>query len=167
MANTVIIASNRVEQWDSDVFLEYVRESQYSAFMGTDENAAIQIDEKLTKMPGEAVTFSMVGRMTASNVGSVILEGNEEAVGNFSHKVEIEVVRNAFVVDNFEDQVTAIDIKNAGRTQLKNWAMDLMRDEINEALHSRAGINYGTATAGEHDTWQVANDDRVLYVGQP
>lgn len=165
MANTTISAGNRAEQWDDQVFLEYVRENQYSPYMGTDENAAIQIDEMLTKKPGDAVTFSLVGRMTATNVGSGILEGNEEAIGNFSHKVEIIVVRNAFVVDNFEDQVTAFDIKNAGRTQLKNWAMDLLRDNINEALHSRNGINYGTATAVNHDTWQVDNADRVVYVG--
>lgn len=165
MANTTIAAGNRAEQWDDNLFLEYVRENQYSPYMGTDENSAIQMDEMLTKKPGDAVTFSLVGRMTATNVGSGILEGNEEAIGNFSHKVEIAVVRNAFVVDNFEDQVTAFDIKNAGRTQLKNWAMDLLRDDINEALGSRNGIDYGTASAANHDTWNVDNTDRIVYVG--
>ncbi|MEE8208714.1 MAG: DUF4043 family protein [Nitrosomonadaceae bacterium] len=165
MANTTISAGNRAEQWDAQVFLEYVRENQYSAYMGTDENAAIQIDETLGKMPGDAITLSLVGRMTATNAGSGILEGNEEALGNFSHKITIIVVRNAFVINNFEDKVTAFDIKNAGRTQLKNWAMDLLREDIHEALHSRNGIDYGTATAANHDTWNVDNTDRIVYVG--
>jgi len=165
MANTAISAGNRAEQWDDQVFLEYVRENQYSAYMGTDENAAIQIDETLGKMPGDAITMSLVGRMTATNVGTGTLEGNEEAIGNFSHKITISVVRNAFVIDNFESQVTAFDIKNAGRTQLKNWAMDLLREDIHEALHSRNSIDYGTATGAQHDTWQVDNADRVVYVG--
>lgn len=165
MADTKIATGNTAKQWDDQVFLEYVRENQYSPYMGTDENAAIQIDEALTKKPGDAITFSLVGRMTAANVGTSTLEGNEEVIGNYAHQITIKVIRNAFTINNFEDQLSAFDIKNAGRTQLKNWAMDLLRDDINEALHSRNGINYGDASAANHDTWAGDNLDRVVYVG--
>jgi len=167
MANTTIATGNRAQQFDSDVFLEYVRENQYSSYMGTTENSAIQVDEQLTKKPGDAITFSLIGRMTGANIGTGTLEGNEEAIGNFAHKITLGVIRNAFVINNFEDQVSAFDIKNAGRTQLKNWMMDGLRDSINEALHSRNGIDYGTATAGQHDTWGADNLDRIVYVGTP
>ena len=141
MADTTIATANEVKQWDNDVFLEYIRENQFSAYMGTTENSAIQVDENLVKKPGDAVTLSLIGRLKNQNVGSGTLEGNEEALGNYGHEIGISVVRNAFVIDNFEDQSTAMDIRNAGRTQLKNWSMDLLRDDILKALHSRNGIN--------------------------
>ncbi len=165
MAETNISTGNRAQQFDSDVFKEYVRELQYKKYMGTDENSAIQIDEKLGKMPGDAITMSLVGRLKNDNAGSGDLEGNEESLGNFSHKLTVKVVRNAFAINNFEDQVTAFDIKSAGRTQLKNWLMDLLREDINEGLHSRNGVLYGTATGANHDSWQANNSDRAIYVG--
>ena len=58
MADTIIATANEVKQWDNDAFLEYVRENEMSPYMGTDENAAIQVDENLTKKPGDAITLS-------------------------------------------------------------------------------------------------------------
>jgi N4-gp56 family major capsid protein len=165
MADTIISTANEVKQWDNDVFLEYTRENQFFPYMGTSENSAIQVDENLIKKPGDAVTLSLIGRMTNNNVGSGTLEGNEEALGNYGHQIEIGVIRNAFTVDNFEDQSTGIDIRNAGRTQLKNWNMDLLRNDILQALHSRNGTNYGDAAAAAHDTWNDDNLDRLIYVG--
>ena len=165
MADTTISTENTAEQWDDTAFLEYTRGNEFAAYMGTNENAAIQVDENLTKKPGDGITLSLIGRLTNNNVGAGTLEGNEEAIGNFGHKIEIGVIRNAFTINNFEDQLTAMDIRNAGRTQLVNWNMDLLRDDILEALCSRNSINYGDATAGQHDTWNADNLDRTIYVG--
>lgn len=165
MADTVIATANREEQWDNDAFLEYVRENEMAPYMGTDENAAIQLDENLTKKPGDGITFSLIGKFKNANIGTGILEGNEEAVDNTGHKVEIEVVRNAFTITNFEDQVTGIDIRNKGKTQMKNWAMDLLRNKILDAFHSINGTVYGTATNAAQDAWAADNNDRVVYVG--
>ena len=165
MADTTIATANEAKQWDDKVWTEYVRENQFSPYMGTTENSAIQINENLTKKPGDAITCSLVGKLKNANVGSGKLEGNEEKLSNFGHQIGISVYRNAFSIDNFEDQSTAVDIKNAGRTQLKNWAMDLLRDDILNALHSINGVNYGAATNASMDTWNVDNTDRVVYVG--
>lgn len=165
MADTTISTANTAEQWDNDVFLEYTRGNEFAAYMGTNENAAIQVDENLVKKPGDGITLSLIGRLTNNNVGTGTLEGNEEEIGNFGHKIEIIVVRNAFTINNFEDQLTAIDVRNAGKTQLKNWAMDLLRDDILEGLLSMNSVNYGTATNAQQDTWNSDNDDRNIYVG--
>jgi len=164
MANTAIATANRAKAWDDSVFLEYTRENQFAPYMGTTENSAIQVNEDLTKKPADAITFSLVGRMSGANVGTGTLEGNEEAVDDYGHQVTVSVIRNAFVINNFEDQVSAFDIKNAGRTQLKNWAMDLLRDDILDACHYGVA-NYEDASAANHDTWAAANLDRVMYVG--
>jgi len=165
MADTTIATANREEAWDNDAFLEYVRENEMAPYMGTDENAAIQLDENLIKKPGDGLTFSLIGKFSNNNVGTGTLEGNEEAVGNYGHKVELEVVRNAFTINNFEDQVTGIDVRNKGKVQMKNWAMDLMRNDILDAFHSINSIDYGTATNAQHDAWAADNDDRIVYVG--
>lgn len=165
MGDTTIATANVAEQWDAKAFLEYTRDLQFKPYMGTSENSAIQVKENLIKMPGDGITISLIGRLKNSNVGTGTLEGNEESLGNFGHKVEIAVIRNAFVIDDFEQQKTPIDIRNAGKTQLKNWSMDLLRDEILEALHSRQGVAYGSTAAGDHDTWNDDNDDRLIYVG--
>ncbi len=165
MALTTITTGNRAQQYDADVFKEYVRENPFARFMGTNENAAIQIKEKLGKMPGDAITVSLIGRMTGANIGTGIAEGNEEVIGDFSHRITVEVVRNAFAINNFEDQVSAFDIKMAGKVQLKNWAMDLLRNDILESLHSRASFPYGGGSTNANDLYQSANDDRMIYVG--
>lgn len=165
MADTTISTANREEQWDNDAFLEYVRDNEMSAYMGTDENAAIQIDERLGTLPGDGVTFSLIGRFKNNNVGTGVLEGQEEDIDNNGHKVDLTVVRNAFTINNFEDQLTGIDIRNKGRTQMKNWAMDLMRNDILEAFHSRNNVNYGVTAAAAHDTWNSDNLDRLIYIG--
>lgn len=165
MADTIIATANEVKQWDDKVFLEYVRENEFAPYMGMNENSAIHVDENLIKKPGDAITLSLIGRMQNANVGANTLEGNEEQLDNYGHQISLSVIRNAFVINNFEEQSTTIDIRNAGRTQLKNWAMDHLRDEILDALHSRNGTNYESATAGNHDTWVGDNADRVVYVG--
>lgn len=165
MADTTIATANEVKQWDDKAFLEYVRENEFSNYMGMSENSAIQVNEKLGKTPGDAITFTLVGKMSGANRGAGQLEGNEEAIGNYGHQVNLEVVRNAFTINDFEEQTTAIDIRNAGKTQLKNWAMDLMRGDILQALHSINGTDYGTATNAAMDTWNTDNSDRIVYVG--
>jgi len=164
MTATTIATANRAKAWDDKAFLEYTRESQFSSYMGTTENSAIQVNEDLTKKPADAITFSLVSKMSGANQGTGTLEGNEEALDDAGHQVTISVIRNAFVINNFEDQVSAFDIKEAGRTQLKNWAMDLLRDDILDACHFGVA-NYEDATAANHDTWAAANLDRVMYVG--
>lgn len=165
MADTSIATANINEQWDNDAFLEYMRENEMSAYMGTDQNAAIHLDERLGTLPGDGVTFSLIGEFSNTNVGTGTLEGNEEAVGNFGHKVELVVVRNAFTINNFEDQLTGIDIRDKGKTQMKNWAMDLLRNDILEAFHSINGANYGSAADAAMNVWNVDNTDRVVYIG--
>ncbi len=166
MADTSIATANIAEQWDNDAFLEYMRENEMSAYMGTDQNSAIHLDERLGTLPGDGVTFSLIGEFSNNNVGTGTLEGNEEAVGNFGHKVELVVVRNAFTINNFEDQLTGINIRNKGKTQMKNWAMDLLRNDILEAFHSTNGTNYGSDSDGDHDTWATDNADRIVYIGE-
>ena len=51
--------------------------------------------------------------------GNQVLEGNEEELDSRSMAVTVGPVRNAVVVTDWDDQKSAIDLRNAGKTALK------------------------------------------------
>ena len=166
MTNTTISTANRVKQWDSKFFEEYVRANRFKRYMGSDENAIIQVKRDLTKKKGDAITIPLVGALDASagpNTGGTALVGAEKALPNDGHRVSVGVVRDAVVVNMEEEQASPIDIRNAGRVALKNLAMRYMRDDIITALGSIQGVAYASATAVQRNQWNVANADRILF----
>lgn len=164
MADTTIATANRVKQWDSDFFMEYVRENRFKRYMGTDSNSIFQMNENLTKKKGDAITIPLVGALSGTaNDGSTDLVGNEKALPNAGHQINISVTRDAVVVNMEEEQASPIDIRNAARVSLKKLAMQYLRDDIITALHSIDGTAYGSAAEAAKDAWLASNDDRVLF----
>jgi hypothetical protein len=164
MAQTT--AAERVVQWEDKFFSEYVRTNRFKRYMGTDENAIIQIKENLTKTKGDAITINLVGALDASagpNNGSTTLVGNEKAMPNDGHKITVAVVRDAVTVNELEEQAAPIDILNAGKVALKDLCMRYLRNAIVSALSTINGVAYGSASAGQKDAWLVDNADRVLF----
>ena len=85
--------------------MEYVRESRFKRYMGTDENAIIQLKDDLTRKPGDRVTFANVRKLRGKGVtGNQVLEGNEEELDSRSMAVTVGPVRNAVVVTDWDDQ---------------------------------------------------------------
>lgn len=164
MANTTARAGLTPQQWDSQFFEAYIRESRFFRYMGADENSIIQTKEDLTKKKGDAITFALVNELTGAGVtGSQTLEGNEEALDSRSHKLTVAPLRHAVAVNEWDEQKSAIDLRNAGKMMIKMWAMTKMRDDIVAALASINGVAYGTATAAQRNAWVVDNVDRVLF----
>lgn len=167
MSDTTVHSSNQVQQWDSDFFMEYVRDSQFKAETGADENNVIQVKENLTKQAGDKITVSFIRALQGSGVtGSTTLEGNEEALVNYGHQITVNALRHAVAVDKMNEIRTAIDMRNAARNALKFWAMDKMRDGIIAALYSphvSGNVAYASATEAQKDAWLTANSDRVLF----
>jgi hypothetical protein len=166
MTGTTISTANRVKQWDSKFFEEYVRANRFKRYMGSTENSIIQVKRDLTKKKGDAITIPLVGALDASsgpNDGSTSLVGNELALPNDGHKVSVGVVRQATVVNMEEEQASPIDIRNAGRTALKTLAMRYLRNDIITALGSIGGVAYGSASTAQKNAWNANNSDRVLF----
>lgn len=169
MPNTTVASANNVQQWQERFFTEYVRDNQFEAYMGTSENSPIQISEDLSKKPGDQITISLVTRLTNTGVtGDNTLEGNEEALGNYGHKITVDQLRNAVAVGEMEQQKTHIELLEAAKTVLKNWAMDKMRDEIIAALLSPnvdGSTAYASTAEADKDTWVTAQyaAGRVLF----
>lgn len=166
MAETTISTANRVKQWDDKAHVEYVRANRFKRYMGSTENSIIQIQEDLTKKRGDAITIPLLGALDSTagpNDGSTDLVGNEKALPNDGHRVTVGVVRDATVVNVEEEQASPINIRNAGKTALKDLQMRYLRNSIITALGSIDGQAYGAATAGDRNAWHDNNSDRVLY----
>jgi N4-gp56 family major capsid protein len=184
MADTTTPSALTVKQWEDEFFAEYVRDNQFSPYMGTAMNSIIQVKEDLTKKKGDRIVLPFVTRLTNSGVtGNSVLEGNEEALDNYGFEIPVDVLRNAVVVTDFEEQKNAIDLRNAGREMLKFWAMEKLRgggstDEAStDATSGKFGIidnlmsfydgttysMYRDATEAVKDSWTANNSDRVLF----
>lgn len=158
-------AAERVIQWEDTFFTEYVRANRFKRYMGTDENAIIQIKENLTKKQGDAIVINLVGALDATtpNTGTSPLVGYEKALPNDGHKITVGVVRDAVTVNNLEEQASPIQIRDAAKVALKDLAMRYLRNALIAALHKINGVAYGSASEAQKDAWLVDNDDRVLF----
>lgn len=164
MANTVASTGLTPQIWDEDFFKEYVRESRFKPYMGTTENMMIQLKEDLTKKRGDSITFALVNNLDGAGVtGTGTLEGNEEAMDSRSFRLYVDKIRNGVRIPEMEEQRSAIDLRDAARSVLKTWIMELTKNNIISALGSINGIAYGTASEGQKDAWLVDNADRVLF----
>lgn len=163
MAQTYAVAGLTPQIWDDQFFTDYVRSSRFKRYFGTDEASIFQLKDDLTKKNGDSVTFALVNELTGNGVtGNNTLKGNEERLNSRSHKVTVNVLRHAVAVDDWDVQKSVIDLRNACRVQLREWAMKKLRDDCLSALGQIDGINYFSATAGQRNTWWGNNSDRVL-----
>ena len=152
------------QQWDSEFFSDYVRESRFFKYMGTDDNKIIQTRQDLTAKKGSSITIALVNELTGDGVtNNTTLEGNEEGLDSRSHRIYVAPLRHAVAVTDWDEQQSAIDLRNAGRSQLKIWAKTKMRDGIIKALASINGVLYTAATETQKDAWLVDNADRVIF----
>lgn len=164
MAETTAQVGLTPQQWDDKFFMEYVRDSRFKRYMGTDENAIIQIKDDLTRKPGDRVTFANVRKLNGPGVrNNEILVGNETELDSRSMAVTVNPIRNAVIVTDWDEQKSAIDLRNAGKMALKLWIMELMRDDTIAAFYSINSVLYASATEGQKNTWTADNADRVLF----
>lgn len=170
MADSLIRPGLTPTQWDDQFFTEYVRTNQFSRYQGTDEGSIIQLKDALERKPGDAVVFASVRKLRGSGVrGNEVLEGNEDELDARSLRVVVQPIRNAVVLTDWDAQKSAIDMRNAARPALRNWIMELYRDDVIRALGQVATtadglpIPFVTATAAQRNAWLTANADRVLF----
>lgn len=168
MAETTARAGLTPQQWDDQFFTEYVRANRFKPYMGTNEFSMIHMKEDLTRKPGDKITFAAARSLGGGVTGNQVLEGNETELDTRSKTVTVAPLRNAVIVTEWDEQKSAIDLRDAGKSALKVWAMEKMREDVITALKSipnSAGVMvpYETATAAERNAWLVANADRVQF----
>lgn len=164
MADSSAATGLTVQQWDDKFFVEHVQQNRFSSEMGTSENAIIQVKEDLKQKKGDSVTFALVNRLSGAGVSNgATLEGNEEDMESRSFKLTIAERANGVRVTDWQNQISAIDLRKAAKMTLKTWAMEDTRDRVIAALQSINGVAYGSATEAQKDAWLDDNIDRVLF----
>ncbi len=172
MTTTVAQAGLTPQLWDDQFFTSYVRANPFYRYMGTSEMDMIQVKSDLTKKNGDSVTYALVNDLTGAGVtGNTALLGAEEALMSRSFKVTVGLFRHAVTIHEWDEQKSAIDLRNAARAQLRSWEVKKMRTDIIAQMASINGVPYqtgnGNGTTGsseaQKDAWLVDNHDRVLF----
>lgn len=169
MAEAAVSTNLTEQQWDDTLFREYVRDQRFRRYMGTNENAVIQMVEDLTKKAGDRITVPLITRLKGAGVeGNTALEGNEEVLSNYGHAINVTTRRNGVVVTNEEQQKTGIQLRNAAKMSLKDWGMEKARDGIIDAMGAIATADggftkYADASEANKDTYLDNNTDRLLF----
>lgn len=163
MTTTTLATASRVQKWDAQYFAEYIRNSGFKPYMGRGVNSIFQVKYELTS-GGKTVNIPLVSRLTGNGVtGSTALVGSEEALGNYNMAVSVDWLRNAVEIKKPEEHWTEMDLRMAAKDMLQAWSMDKLRDGLIDAMASRQGVAYGTATEAQKDAWLDDNTDRVLF----
>lgn len=164
MALTTARTGLTPQQWDDQFFAEYVRDNRFAGYMGTSINSIIQVKEELGKKKGDSVTFARVNRLKGSGrTGNQTLEGFEEELDSRSMKVSVDVLRHAVAVTDWDEQKSAIELRDAAKEMLQVWETERMRDDIIAALMSVNSVAYASADATTRNSWLTNNTDRVLF----
>lgn len=164
MAETRAVKTLTPKQWDDKFFVEHIQGNRFSSSMGKSENSIIQVKEDLTKAPGDTVHFSLVNRLTAeAKFNGATLEGNEEELDTRGYPQTIRERAHGVRVTTWEEQLSAIGLRDAAKMALKTWALEDTRDRIIRALGSIDGVAYASATATQRNDWHTRNKDRILY----
>jgi N4-gp56 family major capsid protein len=164
MAYTTAQPNLTPEVWDSDYFTDYVRMSRYKRYFGTDDSAMFQIREELTKKRGDRITIALVNELTGAGVtGNTTLKGNEERLNSRSDSLIVDVLRHAVAVDDWDIQKSVVELREAARSQLREWSQKMLRDACTNSLGQVANVNFADASNAQRDTWQSDNRDRLVF----
>lgn len=163
MTNSSVNSSNVVTKWQKKANREFVREGRFGPFIGKDDNSIIQVKQDL-----KTVSIPLVAKISGNGVtGSQQLSGNEKALANYAFTLTPTYYREGVLVDNEENEKSEFELVEEARPALMNWAMELKRNHIIDALGGvQAGgvyYNYKDASAANLDTYNTNNQDRVLY----
>ena len=164
MTTTSAVAGLTPQIWDDKFYVNYVRANPFVKEMGTDENSIIHVKEELTKKKGDTMTWALVNDLTGAGVsGNTALKGAEEALGSRSFTATVDMIRHGVTVHGWDEQKSAIDLRNAARPQLKSWLLKKDRNDVLTALGSINGVAFASASQAQRDAWLDDNYDRVLF----
>jgi hypothetical protein len=181
MATTSTHVNNQLIKWRKDVYREWRRGNFFSPYMGDDATSIIQVTREL-RDGGDIISVPIVSALRGPGVSTGPLTGNEEKLINYGMRLWIDWSRNAVLLTRAQMRKSAFEQLELVRPLLTEWQNNLLRDETvlaffalpsesppvnlgNEATGGQRvnGILYDAATATQLNTWQTANQDRIVY----
>jgi N4-gp56 family major capsid protein len=134
------------EQWNNDIFEEYIGMMWWKNLMGTSEDSIIYLDEDLTKEPGDAITVGIMGQMQGGKVvGNAKAKGNEGRVDFYYQRLTIDNVRHVIKVEDIpmsQKRVGFRLLEKAKRALQTKSQLDL-DEEITTQLSNNSDTAHG------------------------
>lgn len=180
MAVSTIQANNRGIIFRNNIIREYVRGNMFSPYMGNDGTAVIRTFLETGKYGGDQINVPLIKALRNTAIGTGTLTGNEEAIDNYGCRFWLDWARNAVTATKAEIKKGSFDLFAQAQPLLSDWGRSLQRDELVLAMASLPsesapaglgttngqrvnGILYSAANATQRNTWNQANQDRILY----
>lgn len=185
MAEVVLNQNLRERVWLRDEYVTpYLRMSGFDRYMGRGTNAIIRTISSSVTDGGKAVVMPLIGLIRGEGVsGSQVLEGNEDDMDTYADEIRVNWRRNAVKVPKSTSYNTSLDLLNAAKPRLRDWAANVV---LKKALVQQMQgivvpgvsvtdadgtsytapdtvIPYAQATAAQRNTFVVNNSDRILF----
>lgn len=177
MALTTTATASTKEEWETEYYKEFIRESGFKPYMGANKNTMPIVVKNNLVSGGEVAHIPLITALQGSGTGTGTLVGNEEQMINRNYDLKPYWHRHAVAVDEDEKHISSIDLLKAMTDMLKVWGMDETRDDIINSLssvvessgaynkisgHSKE-VFYSEATTAQKNTWTAANQYRILF----
>lgn len=164
MANIELATPNQKKVWTARRYDEYVRASGFKPFMGRNANKIIHVRYDLKNERGDQINIPLFAKLKGEpKRGAQVIEGNEQGMANFHFPISIDWVGEGVAVSNADQFRSEIDLLDAGKAGLVSFMGEVTRNDIIDALNSKNGTKFGSATTGIKNAWLTGNKDRVLF----
>lgn len=182
--------ASQIQKWNRKFHLEYVRKSGFLPYIGTagGRNAMMPIISHYElEDGGRTINVPYLPFDDDPGVqGRTRLTGNEGALTSVNFPVMVNYNRNGKVIERPDETWTALNLRDAAKAYLLQWAAVSLRDDIisrmwaydAEAVVGRVpaaseGGRGGPKPLGQYlalseakkDAWLAANADRFLFGG--
>ena len=185
MAEVVLNQNLRERVWLRDEYVTpYIRMSGFDRYMGRGTNAIIRTISSSVTDGGKTVVMPLIGLIRGEGVsGSQVLEGNEDDMDTYADEIRVNWRRNAVKVPKSTSYNTSLDLLNAAKPRLRDWAANVV---LKKALIQQMqgivipGVSvtdadgtsynapdtvvpYAQASAAQRNAFVVNNSDRILF----
>lgn len=169
MAEVSLATASEKSVWLKKYFAEYIRQSRFMPYMGRSDSSIIVAKYELQEEAGKTINIPLITRLKGSGVvGSAVLDGQEEELGNYNCGISVDWRRNGVRVPKSTSYKTEIDLFNAGKTMLREWEAEKLRDDVIRALASvvttgDTTVNLDVSSAANRNAFAAANQDRLVF----
>lgn len=136
MAQSSWASGLQVSRWAKELLYETNKEIYFNKFMGDSPDFMIQRRHELDGGGAKDVTFGLQTRLSGSGIsGDSDLEGNEEAMNQYTQTVSTEMIRHAVRdTGEFDNSKVLNDFRKTALSVLKTWLSEKIDSEMFSAL---------------------------------
>lgn len=174
-------AATTAKQWvaSEDLFVESMRETYLSRFVGTDGNSLVRVLDNLKKEKGDTINYQLRSKISGNGFteGQAAV-GNEQALTYSNDSITINELRQAIRVpgdDTIYRQREYLDQYADARPELSRWYAERLDDWFFNHLCAQSivttgtlnGFNTPTAVDSNHKLVISGSDESALSSSNP